>query len=128
MSPAKLNSASAAGERGQAALLLLGLMAALLVGGMFLGSWGLALGARGKHQRAADLAAVSAARAMADVYPRLFEPPLLPDGAPNPRHLSLAAYEQIGRAAALRAGRRNGEADEAGRRPGVRPYGAGRPR
>jgi hypothetical protein len=33
----------------------------------------MALGARGK--RAADLAAVSAARAMADAYPRLFEPP-----------------------------------------------------
>src|SRR3954467_1100073 len=95
-------------ERGQAAPLLLGLMAALLVGALFLGSWGLALGARGKHQRAADLAAVSAARAMAGAYPRLFEPPVLPDGAPNPRHLSLAAYEQIGRDTAVRAGERNG--------------------
>jgi D-alanyl-D-alanine carboxypeptidase len=85
-------------------------MAVLLVGGLVLGSWGLALGARGKHQRAADLAAVSAARAMADAYPRLFEPPLLPDGAPNPRHISLVAYEQLGRDAALHAGRRNGVA------------------
>ena len=83
-------------------------MAALLVGAMFLGSWGLALGARGKHQRAADLAAVSAARAMAEMYSRLFEPPVLPDGAPNPRHLSLAEYEALGRSAALQAGRRNG--------------------
>jgi hypothetical protein len=96
------------GEQGQAALLLLGLMAVLLVGALFLGSWGMALGARGKHQRAADLAAVSAARAMADAYPRLFEPPLLPDGAPNPRYLSLAAYERLGREAALQVGRRNG--------------------
>ena len=98
----------ARGERGQAALLLLGVMAVLLVGALVLGSWGMALGARGKHQRAADLAAVSAARAMADAYPRLFEPPLLPDGSPNPRHLSLGAYEQAGRAAAIQAGRRNG--------------------
>ncbi|HEY1357425.1 MAG TPA: D-alanyl-D-alanine carboxypeptidase family protein [Thermoleophilaceae bacterium] len=95
-------------QRGQAALLLLGFMAALLAGALFLGSWGLALGARGKHQRAADLAAVSAARAMADAYPRLFEPPLLPDGAPNPRHLSVAEYEQLGRSAALGAGLGNG--------------------
>src|SRR5215218_8126800 len=98
----------AGSQRGQAALFLLGVMAALLVGAMFLGAWGMALGTRGKHQRAADLAAVSAARAMADVYPRLFEPPVLPGGTPNPRHLSLAAYEQLGRDAALRAGRRNG--------------------
>src|SRR5919198_811931 len=96
------------GERGQATLLVLGLMAALLLGALVLGSWGMALGARGRHQRAEDLAAVSAARAMADVYPRLFEPPVLPDGTPNPRRLSLAAYEELGRAAALRAGRRNG--------------------
>jgi D-alanyl-D-alanine carboxypeptidase len=97
-------------ERGQTTLLLLGLMAALLLGALLLGSWGLALGARGKHQRAADLAAVSAARAMADVYPRLFEPPVLPGGEPNPRHLSLGAYEGLGRTVALRAGRRNGVA------------------
>src|SRR5215208_7671637 len=95
-------------ECGQSALLVLGLMAALLVGAMFLGSWGLALGARGKHQRAADLAAVSAARTMADAYSRLFERPVLPDGAPNRRHLSLAAYEQMGRSAARTAARRNG--------------------
>jgi transglycosylase-like protein with SLT domain/D-alanyl-D-alanine carboxypeptidase-like protein len=95
-------------ERGQAALLLLAVTAALLVGALILGSWGLALGARGKHQRAADLAAVSAARAMADSYERLFEPPVLGDGTRNPSHLSLAAYKGLGRDAALRAGRRNG--------------------
>src|SRR3954468_8690611 len=108
MAPARQPIPPPRGESGQAALLLLGVMAALVVGALFLGSWGLALGARGKHQRAADLAAVSAARAMADAYPRLFGPPLLPDGAPNPRHLSLAAYEQLARGAALQAGRRNG--------------------
>jgi hypothetical protein len=34
----------------------------------------------------------------------------LPNGAPNPRHLSLAAYERLARDAALDAGRRNGVA------------------
>jgi hypothetical protein len=50
-----------AGQRGQAALLLLGVLAALLVGTLILFGFGQALGARGKHQRGADLAAVSAA-------------------------------------------------------------------
>src|SRR5829696_1448174 len=88
MTPCPCRDGSDQSERGQAALLLLGAMAALLVGALFLGAWGMALGARGKHQRAADLAAVSAARAMADAYPRLFEPPVLPDRAPPPRAIS----------------------------------------
>ena len=50
-----------AGERGQASLLLFGLLA-LLAGTLILFGFGQALGARGKHQRAADLAAVSARR------------------------------------------------------------------
>ena len=36
--------------------------------------------------------AISAAQVMRQSYARLFEPPLLPDGLPNPRHLSNAAY------------------------------------
>jgi hypothetical protein len=86
-------------------LLLLGLIAAQLVGALLLGSWGMALGACNKHQRAADLAAVSAARAMADAYPRLFEPLFLPDGC---RTRATAAYERVGREAALQARRRSG--------------------
>ena len=62
-------------ERGQAALLLLGVVAALLVGLAVLVGFGQALGAKARHQRAADLAAMSAAAAMRDAYPRLFEPP-----------------------------------------------------
>jgi Transglycosylase SLT domain/D-alanyl-D-alanine carboxypeptidase len=95
------------GESGQATLLLLGVMAALLAGALFLGALGNALGAKGRHQRGADLAAMSAARAMADAYPRLFEPALLENGEPNPRHLSLTAYTGLARRAAIRAGRRN---------------------
>jgi hypothetical protein len=51
---------------------------------------------------------MSAAAAMREAYPRLFEPPVLVGGGPNPRHLSAAAYRNLAVAAALRAGRRNG--------------------
>jgi hypothetical protein len=96
------------GEAGQAALLLLGVLAALLAGVVVLFGFGQALGARGKHQRAADLAAVSAAQVMRDNYARLFEPPFLSGGVPNPRHLSTPAYLALARAAANRGARRNG--------------------
>jgi Transglycosylase SLT domain/D-alanyl-D-alanine carboxypeptidase/Putative Flp pilus-assembly TadE/G-like len=95
-------------ETGQAALLFLGVLAALLAGTLVLFGFGQALGARGKHQRAADLAAVSAAQVMRDNYARLFEPPLLRAGVPNPRHLSTPAYHALARAAAQRGARRNG--------------------
>jgi hypothetical protein len=95
-------------ERGQASLLLLGVVAALLAGLVVLFAFGQALGARGKHQRAADLAAISAAQVMRDNYARLFEPPLLANGLPNPRHLSNAAYLALARAAAWRGVARNG--------------------
>jgi transglycosylase-like protein with SLT domain/D-alanyl-D-alanine carboxypeptidase-like protein/putative Flp pilus-assembly TadE/G-like protein len=95
-------------ERGQAALLFLCVLAALLAGTLVLFGFGQALGTRGKHQRAADLAAVSAAQVMRDNYARLFEPPFLRTGVPNPRHLSTAAYLELARAAAQRGARRNG--------------------
>jgi soluble lytic murein transglycosylase-like protein len=96
------------GEAGQASLLLLGVVAALVTGLVVLFAFGQALGAKGRHQRAADLAAVSAAQVMRDNYARLFELPLLPNGLPNPRHLSNAAYLALARAAARRGAVRNG--------------------
>src|SRR3954451_4756170 len=93
---------------GQATVLMLGLVAALVAGGVVLGGFGQALGAKSRHQRAADLASMSAAGAMAKAYPRLFEPAVFPNGAPNPRHLSTARYEAMARAAAIRGGARNG--------------------
>jgi Putative Flp pilus-assembly TadE/G-like len=96
------------GERGQAALLMLGLLTALLGGILVLFGFGQALGARGHAQRAADLAAVSAGQVMRRNYPRLFEPAVLRRGVPNPRRLSHAAYPALARAAALRGARRNG--------------------
>jgi hypothetical protein len=95
-------------ESGQAAFLFLGVLAALVAGTLVLFGFGQALGMRGKHQRAADLAAVSAAQVMRDNYARLFEPPFLRAGVPNPRHLSTPAYLALARAAAQRGARRNG--------------------
>jgi Putative Flp pilus-assembly TadE/G-like/D-alanyl-D-alanine carboxypeptidase len=96
------------GESGQAALLILGLLAALLAGVLVLFGFGQALGAKGRAQRAADLASISGAQVMRDNYARLFEPPFLQAGVPNPRHLSTAAYLALARAAAIRGARRNG--------------------
>src|SRR5688572_27746585 len=95
-------------ECGQASLPLLGVLAAVLAGTLILFGLSQALGARAKHQRAADLAAVSAAQVMRDLYPRLFEPPFLEPDVPNPRHLEQEAYLALARAAAVRGARRNG--------------------
>jgi hypothetical protein len=95
-------------ERGQAALLLLGVLAALLAGTLIL--FGLARRSEpvAKHQHAADLAAISAAQVMRDLYPRLFEPPFIEPDLPNPRHLEEAVYRELAVAAAVRGAKRNG--------------------
>ena len=98
----------AAPERGQTTVLLLGVAFAIVAGVLILGAFAQALGAKGRHQRAADLSAVSAAKAMRDAYPRLFEPPELEPGVPNPRHLERAEYLAVARTAAVRAGAANG--------------------
>ena len=95
-------------ERGQASLLLLGVVTLLLGLAVVLFAFGSALGSKGKHQRAADLAAVSAGQVMRELYPRLFEPPVLANGLPNPRHLPLPVYLALVRRAAVRGARRNG--------------------
>ena len=90
----------ARGESGQALLLVLGMVAVLLAGMLILTAFGQALGGKSKAQRAADLSAVSAARSMQRDYPRLFLPPVLPNGAPNPRHMPLPVYLARARRAA----------------------------
>ena len=95
-------------ERGQALVLLLGAIAAIAAGAIVLVAFGQALGGKSRHQRAVDLAAVSAAHRMRDDYQRLFEPATLPNGLPNPRHLTLTAYAARARSVALRVARRNG--------------------
>ena len=51
---------------------------------------------------------MSAARAMRDAYPRLFEPAYLRRGVRNPRHLSRRGYLALARRAAVHGARRNG--------------------
>src|SRR3954451_11963192 len=60
-------------ERGQAVLVVLAMALLISVGGAFLFAYGQALASRGRPQRVADLAAISAARVMRTSYPRLFE-------------------------------------------------------
>jgi hypothetical protein len=88
--------------------MMLAAVAALLAGAVLLFAFGNALGAKGRQQRAADLAAVSAAQAMRGLYPRLFEPPFVRPGVPNPYHLDEARYRALAVAAAVRGARRNG--------------------
>jgi len=95
-------------ESGQTLVLMLGMIAALVVGSLVLAAFGQALGGKSRHQRGADLASVSAATSMRDDYPRLFEADTLPNGLPNPRHLSTAQYLARARRVAVRIGGRNG--------------------
>src|SRR5438067_4477772 len=86
--------------RGQALVLLVGAVVLLLLFVGVLGALGRALAGRGRLQRAADLAAVSAGRSMRDDFPRLFD---------RSRHgLTKNAYLARARAAAIEAARANG--------------------
>ena len=96
------------GEAGQALPAVLGAAAALIAVGLVLVAIGGAFTGGARVQRAADLAALSAARSMRDDLPRLLAPPRLPDGSRNPRHLSRARYLTAARRAAAEAARRNG--------------------
>jgi hypothetical protein len=94
-------------QRGQALILALGMLFVLMLGASVLFLFGSALAGKGRAQRAADLAALSAARAMRDDLDRLFEPARI-DGRPNPFHLSEAEYLARARSTALAIGRANG--------------------
>ena len=97
-------------EKGQALLLALGGTFVLLSGALALVAIAGAVTGKGRAQRAADLAAISAARSMRDDLPRLLSAPALPDGTPDPRHLTKAVYLARARTAALEASRANGVA------------------
>jgi hypothetical protein len=94
------------GERGQVAILLVGGLLAVAVGGLVLGAFARGLGTRDAAQRAADLAALGGARAMRESYARLFEPPVIGRRL-NPNHLGKDAYLALGRAAAARVAAAN---------------------
>jgi hypothetical protein len=95
-------------ERGQALLLALGGAFVLLAGALALVAIAGAVTGKGRAQRAADLAAISAARSLRDDLPRLLSPPALPSGLPNPRHIEKAAYLGEARGAAIDAAGANG--------------------
>jgi hypothetical protein len=97
-----------AAESGQALILALGGAFALLAGALVLVAISGAVTGKGRVQRAADLAAVSAARSMRDDLPRLLSPPTLPGGVPNPAHIDKLVYLARARAAAIDAARANG--------------------
>ena len=94
-------------QRGQATVLVLAVAMAVLLGALILGAVAQGVGAQGEQQRAADLAALAAARAMHGSYSRLFEPPVLA-GRRNAAHLEPAQYMALGRRAAETTARRNG--------------------
>jgi len=97
----------AAGERGQALLLLVAALCAALVAAFVLGGIARGLGAQGRDQQAADLAALAGARTMRASYDRLFAPAFV-GRKPNPRHLERGAYLAAARARALAVARLNG--------------------
>jgi uncharacterized membrane protein len=94
-------------ESGQALPLALGGCFVLIVGALALVAIAGAVTGKGRVQRAADLAAISAARSMRDDLPRLLSPPTLPNGLPNPAHLEKAVYLWRARLAAYAAGKAN---------------------
>ncbi len=97
-----------AAEAGQSMPLAIGGILALLFCALLLAAFGGAVTGNSRVQRAADLAALSGARAMRDRFDRLFEPVRLPDGSENPSHLSKSEYLRAAASAALEAARRNG--------------------
>jgi Transglycosylase SLT domain/D-alanyl-D-alanine carboxypeptidase len=101
---------------GQASVLIVGALAALLVGVLVLGTVARGVAQEAAAQRAVDLAALAGARAMHEATPRLFEPPVI-DGRPNPRHLTRDGYLALARDAADRVAGANGVDDPAVRFP-----------
>jgi hypothetical protein len=94
-------------ESGQALVLALGGCFVLIAAAVALVAIAGAVTGKGRAQRAADLAAISAVRSMRDDLPKLLSPPRLPNGAPNPSHLAKATYLARAHDAALTAGRHN---------------------
>jgi len=88
-------------------VLLVGGLAAVLVGALVLGAVARGVAREAGAQRAADLGALAGARAMYTAYPRLFEPAVV-DDRPNPRHMTHEAYLAQARHAADKVARANG--------------------
>lgn len=94
-------------QAGQVTVAAVGMIFILVLLGAALVAYGGALTGKGRAQRAADLAALSAARSLRDDLPRRLSPPVV-DGAPNPYHLTRSSFLARARSAALRAAIANG--------------------
>jgi hypothetical protein len=94
-------------ENGQASILIIGVLVAILVGVFLLGGVARGIGSKGDLQRAADLAALAGAKAMHSQYFRLFESGGL-DGKMSELGLEKSKYLKIGRAKAEAVGKANG--------------------
>ena len=95
-------------ERGQASIVLVGGLVAVVLGALVLGLVARGGGREARAQRAADLGALAAARAMHDAYSRLFEPVFADREPPGTHHLGKAEYLALGRNAGARVARANG--------------------
>ena len=95
-------------DSGQALILAVGGSFALLAGALALVAIAGAVTGKGRVQRAADLAAISAARSMRDNLERLLAPATLPSGLPNPEHIEKGTYLARARFAAIEIGKANG--------------------
>jgi hypothetical protein len=95
-------------ENGQALILAVGGAFALIAAALALVAIAGAVTGKGRAQRAADLAAISAVRSMRDDLPRLLSPATLPSGIPNPEHLAKADYLRRAYAAAVAVAEGNG--------------------
>jgi len=95
-------------QDGQALPLALGGAFALIAAALALVAIAGAITGKGRVQRAADLAAISAARSMRDDLSLLLSPSRLPNGSPNPRHIEKSAYLARARVAAFAAAKANG--------------------
>jgi hypothetical protein len=93
--------------RGQATIVLVAGVLLTFSGVAVFAQFGEAFVARGRDQRSADLAATAAATRMSKDFPRLFVPPTLPNGAPNPLHLSAGEYKSRAQKVARASARAN---------------------
>jgi hypothetical protein len=98
----------ARGDSGQALILAIGGAFVLLASALALVAIAGAVTGKGRVQRAADLAAISAARSMRDDLERLLAPPTLADGSPNLVHIDKATYLGRARLAAIGVSEANG--------------------
>ncbi len=98
------------GQDGQVLPLALGGAFALIAATLALVAIAAAITGKGRVQRTADLAAISAARSMRDDLPRLLSPSRLPNGSVNPRHIEKAAFLARAEVAAIAAAGANGVA------------------